>query len=109
MAYRLILAPRAVESLDEAMAYIVESLGAPQAASRLADSFKASLDALAANPFAYPVDQNVTELVGRETRKKRVGSYRLYFHVSENLNQVEIAYFLHVRQDAMRHIEAAEN
>lgn len=108
MAYSLILAPRAQKSFDDAMTYITQVLGAPHAAGRLADSFNASLDALACNPFAYPVDQDITKRVGRETRKKRMGNYRLYFHVSEDLGQVEIAYFFHTRQDVVRHIKGIE-
>ena len=108
MAYKLILAPRAKCAFDNAITYITQRLGSPQAASRLADSFKLSLDAIATNPFAYPVDQYITAFTGRETRKKRVGNYRLYFHTSRDLNRVEIVYFFHMKQDPARHLDSRE-
>ena len=104
MAYKLILAPRAKNAFDDAITYIMQALDAPQAANRLAESFELALDAIATNPFAYPIDQDMTERVGRETRKKRVGNYQLYYHASEDSNQVEIAYFFHRRQDAIRSV-----
>lgn len=77
------------------------------AAKRLLDSFEVSVSALEQNPLAYPVDEYVSALTGSEVRKKRVGNYRIYYRVNQEAQQVDIAYFFHVRQNAALHVGEA--
>lgn len=106
MAYSVYVGTSADREYNGAMAYLAEEYASPHAMRTLADAYDAAIDALAANPYAYPVDFDMSEAVGREIRKISAGHYLLRYSIDDKTRMVKVYSMLHMRQDARRHFPA---
>ena len=83
--YNLIITDRADELIDERVAYLVENLDNPQAASHLIDSIAGLYDRLEDNPYQFP-DSKDSSLHRRGYREAYVTDmeYKLVFRIDDN-------------------------
>ena len=102
MAYKVHVAASAEREYAEAMAYLAQQSASPRVLCSLADAFDAAVDALTANPYAYPIDTGMSKAVGREIRKIAVQRYLLRYFVDSVGHEVRVYSMLHMRQDVRR-------
>ena len=99
--HRIVYVPLAEHDLLEALDYIANTLGAPQAARDLLDMLDETLRRVAAFPYAcelYRTDRPMRD----EIRKVPVKGYVLYYAVFSD--RVEVRRFLHGRRDRSKGI-----
>lgn len=102
MAYKVHVAASAGREYEEAMAYLAQQSASPCVLRSLADAFDAAVDALTANPYAYPIDLGMSKTVGREIRKIAVQRYLLRYSIDGAGHEVKVYSMLHMRQDVRR-------
>lgn len=104
MAYDVRMSVPARDEFNDAVTYIAERLASPRAMQAMVNEFEVAVSALETNPFAYPIDQAVSQRVGQTVRKIRVKNYLVFYRIKEEARRVEIISFLHMRQDIGWHI-----
>ena len=104
MGYNIRIAQSAHKELVNAVEYITMELASPFAVKKMLDEYDVALEALKTNPFAYPINHEVSAEVGFEVRRIRVRNYRIYYRILDHIHTVQIISFLHVQQDLPRHI-----
>ena len=102
MAFTVNVSHNAANELEQAIDYIARQFASPHAMSSLLDAFDVSIEALAANPFAYSGDEAMSEIVGIEIRKVAVKRYIMRYSIHDETCEVRIYSLLHSLQDASK-------
>lgn len=97
--YKVHIAASTEREYEEAMAYLAQQSAFPRVLRSLADAFDAAVDALAENPYAYPIDTGMSKVAGREIRKIAAQRYLLRYSVDGAGREVRAYSMLHMRQD----------
>lgn len=98
--YSLDVSETAQREVEDAVSYIADTLGNAAAVARMIERYELALDAIATNPFAYPIDWALTNSAGFEIRHFAVGNYRIKYTADEKNRRVRILSYFHSRQDA---------
>ncbi len=98
MAYKLRYLPLARQDLDKAVFYLVNELGAFQAADDLIAAVDTMAISLKEMPYRFAV-YPVLFALKNEVRCVPVGNYNLFYQVDEKAQTVLILRVLHQRQD----------
>lgn len=104
MAYRVVVTPAVARSLEGAVAYIVDVLCSPQAATNLANAFEGTVTSLENNPTFYAKDFYASRLFKTEIYKRQIGNYVIYYFIQGDT--VVVFAFLHGRQDKRTHLRS---
>ncbi len=102
MAYEVVLSTHATDELEGIVRYLAVSPDAPGAASAMLDELDRKLSILRTTPRMYPIDEDISELVGAEVRVFHIKRYVAWYTIDETCCLVTIAAILHCRQDAER-------
>ena len=94
--HKIVYLPISQADLMEALDYLSNTLGAPQAASDLLDEFDDTVKRVARFPYAHELYRTNRPLAA-EIRKAPVKGYVLYYAAFEDC--IEIRRFLHGRRD----------
>jgi addiction module RelE/StbE family toxin len=103
MAYKVTISASADRDVDDIFAYIMNTLGSPQAAVNFADALDERYAALEENPLMYERSRN-SRLAGEGYRKFVVGSYIVLYLVDEERQEVTIVRVFYGRRDYERYI-----
>lgn len=96
VAYSVQLGKSVEREYAAALEYIAAEFASPGAMRSLADAFDAALDA---NPYAYPTDYGMSDLVGIEIRKIAVKRNLPRYSIDTETQEVRIYSILHTLQD----------
>ena len=89
---------KAIEDLDNTLAYIKDELCNPLAAKKLFDSIINTIDKICAFPKSYPIVDN--ELINnKEIRKAIINNYLLYYLYQEDKHLVTILCLIRERRN----------
>lgn len=94
--HKIVYLPLANVDIIDAVDYIADRLDAPQAAADLLDELDATIQRIAAFPYAHEL-YRTTRPMRDEIRKVPVKGFVLYYAVF--VDTVEIRRFLHGRRD----------
>jgi len=99
--YRLDVSDRAEQDFERIIAYIVEKLAAPKAATDFVDAVFDCYDHLGNTPYMYAQCHN-PKLQKEGYRRAVIKNYILVFKVNEEAKRVVVHRFFYGRQDYIR-------
>ena len=102
--HKIVYLPLAQADILDAVDYIADRLGNPQAADRLLTELDDTVQRIAQFPYAHELYWTSRPILD-EVRKVPVRGYVLYYAVFED--HVEIRRFLHGRRDRSRILDEA--
>lgn len=98
MAYSIKPTGTFERQFDRALGYIALELANPQAARSLVAAVERQFKNLAASPFIYPIDEEVTERTGIQIRWARSKGYRILYSIDKVAQTVYPRAFRHTLQ-----------
>lgn len=96
--WRVEVTARAEEDLAEAVLYIRDTLGSPQAALSLVDEFEACVGRLSSQPMFRPLVRD-ERLMRKGYRWAPVGRYMAFYTMDEKIGVVYVERVLFCRSD----------
>lgn len=104
MDFEVIVTPSAERRLKNAVAYINDTICAPEAARRLLLGFGFATGGLKQNPTFMPVDRWASRHFKRTIYKLSIGNYIASYFADEDTSTVWVFSFLYKKQDKKRHL-----
>lgn len=102
--YRVEVQPLALRDMSEAATYVASELKNPDAAGRLAESLVQGIESLASLPTRCPLHR-ASRPLRHEYRRLKVGSYLIFFSISEEEELVTVARVLYARRNLDKHLD----
>lgn len=99
--YKVVYLPTARKQLEDAVAYIVFDLCAPDTAMNFADEVDESVRNLMEMPYRFPIYHTLYAMK-HEIRFFPIKNYNVYYVIDENTKTVEIWRILHQLQKQER-------
>lgn len=98
MDYQVILTPLAIEQIQQTMAYITQTLQAPETAQRWAQLLRSEIQGLSFLPFRFPLTSE-EPWCSRGVRKMTVKNFLVYYIVDEAQSLVTVTAVIYGRRD----------
>ncbi len=99
MAYSVRRSAEFARQLDQAVAYVYNTLCSPRAAKAMLDELERQLKLVSEHPNWFPLDQGMSDLFDLEIHRFAVRSYCVYYLISETTETIQLITFRHQSQD----------
>lgn len=99
MDYSVRFTNRFVADLTSVVSYLKDQLHAPQAASAVLDELENTVEILEQTPSIFPIDWDVSDMLGVAVQKAPIRAYRALYSVNEDEGIVHLLTLRHSSRD----------